>query len=141
MNTPRKIGPMLKMADIVAVTKGDIVSQAEREVFSFNIRQVNTSARIIFVNGITGQGDTGAPSEITPQSGDTFTIVEKWLDLDTDGNVSNTEYLQGQTVLTFNGTPFTWQETYAAQGDYVIGFVVTDLDGNSQEVYQPITVQ
>ena len=56
VNTPRKIGPMLKMADIVTVTKGDIVSQAEREVFSFNIRQVNTSARIIFVNGITGQG-------------------------------------------------------------------------------------
>ena len=56
VSTPRKIGPMLKMADIVAVTKGDIVSQAEREVFSFNIRQVNTSARIIFINGITGQG-------------------------------------------------------------------------------------
>lgn len=55
-NTPRKIGPMLKMADIVAVTKGDIVSQAEREVFSFNIRQVNTAANIIFINGITGQG-------------------------------------------------------------------------------------
>lgn len=55
-NTPRKIGPMLKMADLVVVTKGDIVSQAEREVFSFNIRQVNTAAKIIFVNGITGQG-------------------------------------------------------------------------------------
>lgn len=58
VNTPRKIGPMLKMADIVIVTKGDIVSQAEREVFAFNIRQVNTAARIIFVNGITGQGSS-----------------------------------------------------------------------------------
>lgn len=58
VNTPRKIGPMLKMADIVAVTKGDIVSQAEREVFSFNIRQVNPSGKIIFINGITGQGST-----------------------------------------------------------------------------------
>ncbi|MBU1107022.1 MAG: hypothetical protein KKB51_10170 [Candidatus Riflebacteria bacterium] len=56
VNTPRKIGPMLKMADVVVVTKGDIVSQAEREVFAFNIRQVNTSARIFFVNGINGQG-------------------------------------------------------------------------------------
>lgn len=56
VNTPRKIGPMLKMADIVVVTKGDIVSQAEREVFAFNIKQVNTIAKIIFVNGITGQG-------------------------------------------------------------------------------------
>ena len=56
VNTPRKIGPMLKLADIVAVTKGDIVSQAEREVFAFNIRQVNNRGKIVAVNGITGQG-------------------------------------------------------------------------------------
>lgn len=56
VKTPRKIGPMLKLADIVVVTKGDIVSQAEREVFAFNIKQVNASAKIVFVNGITGQG-------------------------------------------------------------------------------------
>ena len=34
VNTPKKIGPMLKSADIVVITKGDIVSQAEREVFA-----------------------------------------------------------------------------------------------------------
>ncbi|MFH0802666.1 MAG: GTP-binding protein [bacterium] len=56
VQTPRKIGPMLKMADMVVITKGDIVSQAEREVFSFNVRQVNRRAKILFVNGITGQG-------------------------------------------------------------------------------------
>ena len=56
VHTPRKIGPMLKFADIVVVTKGDIVSQAEREVFMFNIRQVNSGAKIVFLNGITGQG-------------------------------------------------------------------------------------
>jgi Ni2+-binding GTPase involved in maturation of urease and hydrogenase len=47
---------MLKTADLVIVTKGDIVSQAEREVFAFRVRQVNAKARILFVNGITGQG-------------------------------------------------------------------------------------
>jgi Ni2+-binding GTPase involved in maturation of urease and hydrogenase len=57
-NTPKKIGPMLKMADTVVITKGDIVSQAEREVFAYNIKQVNPSARIIFLNGITGHGAT-----------------------------------------------------------------------------------
>ena len=56
INTPRKIGPMLKMADIVAITKGDVVSQAEREVFSFRVRQVNPKAIIMQINGITGQG-------------------------------------------------------------------------------------
>jgi Ni2+-binding GTPase involved in maturation of urease and hydrogenase len=56
INTPKKIGPMLKLADIVVITKGDIVSQAEREVFAFKVRQANPKARILNVNGITGQG-------------------------------------------------------------------------------------
>ncbi|MCL2409925.1 MAG: hypothetical protein FWC96_10025 [Oscillospiraceae bacterium] len=56
VHTPRKIGPMLKFADIVVVTKGDIVSQAEREVFAWSVRQANGEAQILFVNGITGQG-------------------------------------------------------------------------------------
>ena len=56
INTPKKVGPMLKMADIVVITKGDIVSQAEREVFDFMVRQANSRARILHVNGITGQG-------------------------------------------------------------------------------------
>jgi Ni2+-binding GTPase involved in maturation of urease and hydrogenase len=56
VHTPRKIGPMLKLADVVVVTKGDIVSQAEREVFAWGVRQANSNAQILFVNGITGQG-------------------------------------------------------------------------------------
>jgi Ni2+-binding GTPase involved in maturation of urease and hydrogenase len=56
IQTPRKIGPMLKLADVVVITKGDIVSQAEREVFRFNVRQVNVRGSVLFVNGITGQG-------------------------------------------------------------------------------------
>lgn len=56
VNTPKKIGPMLKLADIVVITKGDIVSQAEREVFAFRVRQANPRGIIIHVNGITGQG-------------------------------------------------------------------------------------
>lgn len=37
MNLPRKIGAMLTLADIAVVTKIDLVSQAEREVFRANI--------------------------------------------------------------------------------------------------------
>ena len=33
IRTPAKIGPMLRLADEVVITKGDVVSQAEREVF------------------------------------------------------------------------------------------------------------
>lgn len=56
INTPLKMGPMLKLADVVVVTKSDLVSQAEREVFRFKIQQVNPKAKVLFVNGITGQG-------------------------------------------------------------------------------------
>lgn len=56
INTPKKIGPMLKSADIVVITKGDIVSQAEREVFASKVNSVNPKSTILHVNGLTGQG-------------------------------------------------------------------------------------
>lgn len=56
INTPLKTGPMLKLADVVVVTKSDLVSQAEREVFRFKIQQVNPRCTVLNVNGITGQG-------------------------------------------------------------------------------------
>lgn len=56
INTPKKIGPMLKSADIVIITKGDIVSQAEREVFVSRVNSVNPTAVTMHVNGLTGQG-------------------------------------------------------------------------------------
>lgn len=56
INTPLKIGPMLRSADIVVITKGDIVSQAEREVFAGKVSSVNPKATVINVNGLTGQG-------------------------------------------------------------------------------------
>mgnify|MGYP001102996698 CR=1 FL=1 len=56
INTPRKIGPMLKSADIVVITKGDIVSQAEREVFASRVNSVNPRAITMHINGLTGQG-------------------------------------------------------------------------------------
>jgi len=56
IHTPQKVGPMLKLADMIIITKGDIVSQAEREVFAFRVRQVNPGAVILPVNGLTGQG-------------------------------------------------------------------------------------
>ncbi|MEO0293137.1 MAG: GTP-binding protein [candidate division WOR-3 bacterium] len=46
MNLPRKIGPMLSLADIAVVTKIDLVSQAEREVFRANI---NDAAKVVII--------------------------------------------------------------------------------------------
>ena len=56
INTPLKIGPMLRSADIVVITKGDIVSQAEREIFASRVQTVNPRAIILNLNGLSGQG-------------------------------------------------------------------------------------
>ncbi|HEX3019798.1 MAG TPA: GTP-binding protein [Chitinispirillaceae bacterium] len=73
INTPLKAGPMLKLADIVIVTKSDLVSQAEREVFRFKISQVNPRAGILTINGITGQGaDSFATSMAQTQNFDSL---------------------------------------------------------------------
>lgn len=92
------------------------------------------------VIGFTGDNDTGAPHEITPAQGDTFTIYQKWMDLDANGNVTGVVRQNGDTV-TFGAQPLKWVQLYAAQGQYVVGFIVTDLDGNQYPVYTPITVR
>lgn len=104
-------------------------------------------ARLLFRNGalwqvfgFNGNEDAGAPREITPQVGDTFTVFEKWMTLDENGQPTQTVIEEGQT-LTFNGQPFVWEEVYAAAGEYRVGFLVADLDGNAQEVYVPVTVR
>ena len=76
INTPKKIGPMLKAADIVVITKGDIVSQAEREVFSGRVSAVNPRAMVMNVNGLSGQGafDTGNEAQVCNAFGNVLVL-------------------------------------------------------------------
>lgn len=55
-NTPLKVGPFLSTADIAVVTKGDMISQAEREIFRERTLEVNPDCKIIEANGLSGQG-------------------------------------------------------------------------------------
>lgn len=54
--SPERYGPLLTQADVVSVSKGDLISQAEREIFRANILKVNPKAKIVEVNGLTGEG-------------------------------------------------------------------------------------
>ncbi len=92
------------------------------------------------VFGFTGEGGTGAPREIIPQPGDRFTVLEEWMDLDQGGKVVQTATQEGGT-LTFGDQMFTWKELDAAPGEYIVGFIVKDLDGNSYEVYTQVRVE
>ncbi len=56
MNSPLKMGPMVSLADIAVVTKIDMISQAEREVFREKIREVSKSITIYEMNALHGTG-------------------------------------------------------------------------------------
>jgi len=79
INTPKKIGPMLKSADIVIITKGDIVSQAEREVFASRVNTVNPAATIMHINGLTGQGSFELSTLLYDEKANIETLVGKEL--------------------------------------------------------------
>ncbi|MCT4618298.1 MAG: hypothetical protein N4A62_02805 [Marinisporobacter sp.] len=79
INTPKKIGPMLKSADIVVITKGDIVSQAEREVFASKVHSVNPKAITMHVNGLTGQGAYELSTLLYDEKEDVETVKGKQL--------------------------------------------------------------
>jgi hypothetical protein len=44
-------------------------------------------------------------------------------------------------TLTFGDQMFIWEELDAAPGEYIVGFIVEDLDGNSYEVFTGVIVE
>lgn len=76
INTPYKIGPMLRQADIVIITKSDIVSQGEREVFSSKVMAVNPNALTMNINGLTGEGSYEFANIVDQRSKDLEEIEE-----------------------------------------------------------------
>jgi len=108
-------------------------------------------ARLYFANGVllsvfgfTNEGDgstvNGAPREIIPSPGDRVTILEQWMDLDTNGAVVNQATQEGDT-LTFTDQTLVWQELDAAVGPYIVGLIVEDLDGQRYARYAQVTVE
>ncbi len=116
-------------------------------VYTFADGGETRSARLYFSDGLlqqvftfTGDATTGAPHQVFPQTGDTFTVTEEWMDLDSQGNVTGVASQPGNT-LTFGDQMLTWKELDAAAGAYVVGFIVEDLDGNKYESYANVTVR
>jgi Ni2+-binding GTPase involved in maturation of urease and hydrogenase len=99
INTPEKLGPMLRFADTIVITKGDIVSQAEREVFQYRIARVNPLAKIIPVNGITGQGSFRLSRRML-EEGETDTLLGRFLHFSMPSALCN--YCIGQTKIDTN---------------------------------------
>jgi hypothetical protein len=99
-----------------------------------------SNGKLISVFSFTNEDGTGAPREIVPEQGDTFTVYEKWMDLDDNGQSKGVVNERGKT-LTFGAEPFTWEEQDAAAGKYRVGFIATDLEGNRTQVLETVTVR
>jgi hypothetical protein len=94
-----------------------------------------TMQNVFSFNGADG---TGAPREITPQKGDTFTITEEWLEFDQNPAGEFSDYDGG--TMTFGKKGFEMVPYYAYSGDYTIGIIVEDLNGNTTEDFVEIKV-
>ena len=77
MKLPQKIGPMLSLADIAVVTKIDLVSQAEREVFRARIQQAAEKVQIIESNALYGIGIDRLITKIEDKGEITFPLYLK----------------------------------------------------------------
>lgn len=96
IETPTKIGPMLSTADIIVITKGEIVSYAEREVFRCKVEMVNPNAKIIEINGLTGRGSLKLKNEILKYK-PLNTITGKELKYSMPASICS--YCAGETIV------------------------------------------
>ena len=100
ITAPSKLGPMLRLADFIAVTKGDLVSPAEREVFLYHIRLANRTAHICFINGLSGQGAYRLSDHIC-RAGDTDSVGDRHLRFTMPSAVCT--FCSGQTLIATRG--------------------------------------
>ncbi len=89
---------------------------------------------LVSVLGYTGDDGTGAPRAITPQPGDSFTILHTLIKLHSDDPDAEVEYItqEGDTV-TFGDNGLKVADVAAPAGSYVLGVQAEDADGNSYE--------
>ncbi|OGO36171.1 MAG: hypothetical protein A2W35_10375 [Chloroflexi bacterium RBG_16_57_11] len=79
-------------------------------------------------------------SEHLIETGDSVTLLERWMDLNQSGNVVR-NVVQESDTLTFGDQMFAWEDLDAAAGVYIVGFIVEDLDGNAYPTFTQMTVR
>ena len=102
------------------------------------VMQFGGDGKMKNIYGFIGQDGKGAPREIIPQPGDTFTIIEEWLDFDQNPDGEFVDYLGG--VMTFGSQPFEMVPYYAYSGNYILGVIAADLNGDRVAEFIEVTV-
>lgn len=93
---------------------------------------------LISVMTFSGAEDSGPMHEVTPQKGDQVTLLDRWLSL---GDEESTATKKEAGTLTFGKKTWSWDEKTALKGDYVVGIIAEDIDGNTYEEYVPVTAK
>ena len=126
-------------ADDAVYSVDGIYTYADGEEFRATMYFNNSDGLMREVFGFTGSGSTGSPREILPSPGDTFTVLEQWLDINSSGQPAGVATELGDSVALGN-QQLAWIDLDAASGSYVVGFLIEDLDGNVYPVYKEVTV-
>jgi clostripain len=100
----------------------------------------NGDGSLLKVMGFNSTESNGPQHELTPEKGDKFNILSQWIPMNGNGEETRTTYKESG-VLTFGDTPWTWEEHPAARGEYLIGIIAEDMDGNHYEKYVPVTAK
>lgn len=137
--------PVLLEPDTYGVEMADTIYSVDG-LYLFADGEPNRYARLFFngdgeliqVMGFSGEDDSGPQHEITPVEDDQVSIYSQSISLEED----NTGILLTESgTLTFGEIAWTWESMDADPGEYVIGIIVEDMDGNTYEEYAPLGVE
>lgn len=109
-------------------------SQSRAAVMYFNGEGVMQN-----IFGFVDENGTGAPREITPGKGDQFTVEEEWYVFEGDDPEGEFQYFDGGT-LTFGSQRFKMISDDTLAGEYVVGIVIENLDGQTYEEFAEVSV-
>jgi hypothetical protein len=104
-------------------------------------------ARLLFKDGalvkllgFSGQSAQGSARVISPRPGDSFTVYDQYILLNSDSDEPEEYYQEEGATLSFGTEPWSVDVLTAPAGDYVLGIQAEDLDGNLYEAYTVVTV-
>ena len=102
----------------------------------------DSTSRMRNIIGYYGSREKGiTPAEITPKEGDQFMFLDSWWTIDEAGNV--VDELREGNVLTFGKEQFRKgiSPEFIYPGEFYIGIMAEDMDGNQYFSFSPVTIQ
>ncbi|MBI9101638.1 MAG: hypothetical protein JEY99_04445 [Spirochaetales bacterium] len=125
--------------DTIYTVEGMYYSTAEEdEVYA--LCYFNGDGYLNEIYGFRGDYGLGLPYEIIPRVGDYIAPYESWVIFDEDGEPQYDYELGEYLEITNIESPIEWYTEAGFIGDYYIGFLVEDFDGNQVKDYVYVEV-